>query len=937
MPKNHRSLFSSAWFVGLFTLLCGQTSLMAQPAKTPTSRPTSKPLPTSRAVAPSTRSALGAVHHKQPSSPKLEEIIQSSTPFVHAILLNGGGEAESNYYSHVLYLRMMRMILQERGLLSSQIDIFSSDGDDPAPDQAILTQRKDKEGWLFEGRRESRLYARRPKLINTHIAQTTLYPATKKSLKKRLPLIAKSLKSPNKPLLLFVTDHGTRNTRETNARNNKISLWNESLSVRELHKQLRVFGKRRVVSVMSQCFSGSFVWSVFRKPGVFGIPTGDRCGFYATLPSQYAYGCFPETQLKKHVGHAYRFILAMRKAKDLNEAHRQVLLTDLTPDVPHRSSDGYLYGMLKADADADEISIEKLADKLLKRYASLGYPDMEKDQALIGAIARRFSLQSPLSLQALQRQRKALKKKLSWWRRVERMWANVFHTARDHHLGFIYKQNPGFKKRVDKAIRDFLKERKTSHNPPTKKPKRRFAKRRIRATEKLKKSREELLKRYRRLLELRRRIRERRELLKKKLRQKESPKKEEGKEPQGSKRFKLYQEPKHSLDPQRLGDRLRRLGFLRFLKRAQRGDFAIRSRPTYKDTARSLKSRLVRYLEMRPLLLERFRKLRQRETEMHDFVFQLKVQLAALQRIELLLYRIAGRLLLEHSKHPDHQGYRRGLENLLACEHTSLGEEHAPLPKLPPISFDGDKLPLPSWFGISFAPVRSPEKHLLPSGAIRVREVYLNTPAHRAGIVEGDVITTLGKHELNEPFEIRERVMVAPAEVDMPILVVRLGRLIPLNIRFHRLTQPPALKRQSLVGKGAPRLETLRSTDAQKDLPSLKHGTRLVFFWATWCGPCKAALPSLRALQKVYQEKGFRILTVSNEKDVTVKTWLAKNPRRMPFDNAVDPQRELFSALRINATPTFVLFHKGKVRLYLVGFSKKNQSKLQETLEKLLP
>lgn len=839
---------------------------------------------------------------------------ESNGAFAHAILVNGGQRPRINFYSHVLYLRMMRQLMNELGMEDRNISIIAGDGDSAKPDQAIMLEERRPEQWLFAFRPEERFFPRSPSIINTVIKGKRLITAKKKVINKFTKKLATKVKKSKKPVFLFVTDHGTPNRKLKHHRNNRISLWRENWSVRQFHKSLRPFGRRRVIYTMSQCFSGSFLWSVFRKPGRFGIPNGDRCGFFATLPSRYAYGCFPETRLKKQVGHAYRFILAMRRAKTFDEAHREVLLTDMTPDVPHRSSDGYLYAMLTEDAKADGIKPHVMVDKILARFKERSYPGMKDDLALISAISQRFGLIRPINLATLMKQAKGLTKRRRWWERVEGLWRNVYATARNHHLSNIYKNN----KKLWKNVRPLMKQPRKFFMDLYKKNKG--------------------LKKSPQLLGL---IRLGAVYPKVKRQKSITPRVE-----------KLFVEaespcapapaPAPSTPPPPPGKRGPSTpppppGGPKPPFGAPRRTPGIRSvtPPNAKlwapeKTISILRSEFMNYVQARPRLLNRLRMLYLKKKEMSSHVFLIKTQLAALKRIEVLYYRIAGRLLVQHDKHPEFQAYREGVKRLIACENTPLRPKSfkSKTKKLKDLQIGVNHPPLPSWFGIQFRPIPPKKRGALPTGAVVVDNVYLNTPAKAAGMKPGDVIVAVKGEQLREPFEIRERVMLSPAKKPTPMLVIRDGKLKRLYVPLRRQTRPPALKLPPLIGRTVPNMEPgrLLLADLKQKIPySAKKGTYLLYFWATWCGPCKMALPTMRKWQNSYGKLGYKTITLSNEKPGVVMKWLRKgrNAKRMPFINAYDLKRyDLFRKFRVQGTPTFVLIQNGRIKFVHIGFRK---------------
>jgi len=123
------------------------------------------------------------------------------------------------------------------------------------------------------------------------------------------------------------------------------------------------------------------------------------------------------------------------------------------------------------------------------------------------------------------------------------------------------------------------------------------------------------------------------------------------------------------------------------------------------------------------------------------------------------------------------------------------------------------------------------------------------------------------------------------------------------------------------LGKPAPDFElpTLDGSPAVK-LSDLKGKTVMLDFWATWCPPCRAALPDVNNARKAFAEKGFVLLTINNEpKADDVKAWMKKEG--YTFTVLRDMERKASSAYKVTGIPTNVLIGPdGNVLEYVVGF-----------------
>lgn len=129
---------------------------------------------------------------------------------------------------------------------------------------------------------------------------------------------------------------------------------------------------------------------------------------------------------------------------------------------------------------------------------------------------------------------------------------------------------------------------------------------------------------------------------------------------------------------------------------------------------------------------------------------------------------------------------------------------------------------------------------------------------------------------------------------------------------------------------------TLKTLDGKDiSLSDLQGNVLFVNFWATWCGPCRAEMPSMAALFDKLSTPDLGMVAISDEDSKTVREFLENSP--YPFDVWLDPENILAERFDILAIPTTLIIDKqGRLVLRHTGIQQWDSPDMIERIRQLL-
>lgn len=104
-------------------------------------------------------------------------------------------------------------------------------------------------------------------------------------------------------------------------------------------------------------------------------------------------------------------------------------------------------------------------------------------------------------------------------------------------------------------------------------------------------------------------------------------------------------------------------------------------------------------------------------------------------------------------------------------------------------------------------------------------------------------------------------------------------------------------------------------------------------FWATWCPPCIAEMPSMEKLYQTYKNDVI-FLFVSNENQETISKFKAKNAYEFKVHAAITAHPEQLETTSIPRT--FVIDRQGHIVIDKTGAADWNSNRVRTLLDELL-
>ena len=167
----------------------------------------------------------------------------------------------------------------------------------------------------------------------------------------------------------------------------------------------------------------------------------------------------------------------------------------------------------------------------------------------------------------------------------------------------------------------------------------------------------------------------------------------------------------------------------------------------------------------------------------------------------------------------------------------------------------------------------------------------------------------------------------------LPLLVVLGGSALGQASRASSGTSAKAPNARPPLELKLPRYPSRKVHNLAND----RGNVVLLDVWATWCEPCRVAMPVYERLLKQYRKRGFKVYAINVDEDQDdIRPFIELTKLSLPV--LLDQDGEIAETkLGVRVMPTsFVLDRQGRIRHMHEGFAPDSLAKYQAEIEALL-
>lgn len=135
-------------------------------------------------------------------------------------------------------------------------------------------------------------------------------------------------------------------------------------------------------------------------------------------------------------------------------------------------------------------------------------------------------------------------------------------------------------------------------------------------------------------------------------------------------------------------------------------------------------------------------------------------------------------------------------------------------------------------------------------------------------------------------------------------------------------------------GKAVPSISYPDDKGKMQSLDKYKGKYILMDFWASWCGPCRAAVPKVKELYSQYHNDGLEIVSISIDTDE--QAWRkAMDEEKMPWEQMLSPDLdETMKLFQFGGIPTlYMVDTEGKIIDRFTGYSPDAEAEIKSILD----